>query len=81
MNQARLLALGVAPGLQHAVDMARDAGTALHRQAGRLVEHEHLVVLVQQHGRQQVVVAAVADGLLRQRPGGWPRANGGTRTT
>ena len=52
VDEARLLALLVAPGLEHVVDVARDARAALHREAGRLVEDEHLGVLVEQHLRR-----------------------------
>ena len=53
MHQPRFLALGVAHHLQHLVDMPRGAGTALHREPGRLVQHEHVIVLVKRHGLQR----------------------------
>ncbi len=49
MHQPRLLALLVAPGLQHGIDAARDARAALHGEPRRLVEDEHFRVFVQQH--------------------------------
>ncbi|MNL89268.1 hypothetical protein D3C87_2194780 [compost metagenome] len=53
MHEARLLALLAGPGLKHLVDMTGQARAALHGKPGRLVEHEHLFVLVQQHARQK----------------------------
>ena len=49
VHQPRPLAVhaGLAQHLQHAVEMARGARAALHREAHRLVEHQHVVVLVQ----------------------------------
>ncbi len=61
VDEARLLALLVAPGLQHVVDVAGNARAALHRQSCRLVEDKNLVVLVQQHLLQHVGIALVAD--------------------
>ena len=51
--------------------MARDARAALHGEPGRLVEDEDLRVLVEQHLRQHVGVALVADGAV---PVSWPVA-------
>jgi hypothetical protein len=56
VHEARLLALRAGPGLQHLVDMPVDARAALHGDAGRLVQHDDLVVLMQQHARQQFVI-------------------------
>ena len=49
MHEARLLPVRAGPAqyLQHAVEMARRAGAALHRKAHRLVEHQHVGVFVQ----------------------------------
>ena len=47
MHQPRPLAVGVAQDVEHAVDMARGAGAALHREPHRFVEHQHVGVLVQ----------------------------------
>ncbi len=49
VHQPRLLPLGVAHHLQHLVDMARHAGAALHGEARRLVEDEHVVILIERH--------------------------------
>ena len=57
----------VAQHLQHAVEMARGAGAALHRKPHRLVEHQHVVVLVQRDRLEERA------GLLRPR---WRRARG-----
>ncbi len=45
MHQARVLALGVAQRFEHPIDMFGHARTALHGKAGRLVQHQHVVVL------------------------------------
>ena len=47
VHQPRALAVRVAQHLEHAVDMARGAGAALHRKPHRLVEHQHVGVLVE----------------------------------
>ena len=49
VHQARALRVGVraAQGAQHAVEMARGAGAALHGEPHRLVEHQHVVVFVE----------------------------------
>ena len=59
MHQTWLFALLAGPCFQHLVDMAADAGAALHGKPGGLVQHEHLVVLVQQHARQQLAIAGM----------------------
>src|SRR5687768_3342097 len=46
VHQPRLLALGIAPSLQHVVDMADHTRTALHGKPGRLVEDEDFWILV-----------------------------------
>jgi hypothetical protein len=61
VDQTRLLALLVAQGFQHVVDIAGHARTALHRQSGRLVEDVDLRVLVQQHARQHIAIVLIAD--------------------
>jgi hypothetical protein len=43
----------VAHHLQHAVEMARGAGAALHREPHRLVEHQHVVVFVERDRLQK----------------------------
>jgi hypothetical protein len=47
MHQPRPLAVRVAQHPEHAVEMARGAGTALHRKPHRLVEHQHVGVFVE----------------------------------
>jgi hypothetical protein len=49
VHQAGLLALGVAQGGQHHVEMLADPGPALGGQAGRLVQHDQLLIPVQDH--------------------------------
>src|SRR5690606_32089949 len=67
VHEARLFALPAAPGFQHAVHMAVDAGAALHRKACRLIEDENLLVLMDQHLREHLGIAMVAYGAY----GGW----------
>ena len=52
VHQARPLAGAVAQHIEHAVDVAHGAGAALHREPHRLVQDQHVVVLVQ-HDRPQ----------------------------
>ena len=47
VHQPRALAVGVAQHVEHAIEMARGAGAALHREPHGLVEHQHVVVLVE----------------------------------
>ena len=68
VHQTRLLALLVAPGFQHVVDMADDARAALHGEAGRLVEDKDFRIFVDQHLGQNVAVVLVADGVAGERP-------------
>ena len=49
MHKARALALLVPQTVQHAVDMLDHAGAALHRKPDRLVEHQHVGVLVERN--------------------------------
>ena len=49
VHQPRLLPLGVAHHFQHVVDVARDAGAALHREPRRLVQHHDVGVLEEDH--------------------------------
>src|SRR5690349_3393906 len=60
MNETRLLALLVREGLQHGVDMPGEAGAALDRETGGLVEDEDLVVLVKEHGAKRFRIAQLA---------------------
>jgi hypothetical protein len=53
VHQSGFLSLGIAHHLQHLVDVARRAGTALHGKARRLVQHQHVVVLEQRHRLQR----------------------------
>jgi len=71
VHEPGFLALLVAPRLKHLVNIAGDAGAALHGKAGGLVEHQHLVVLMQQHLAQHIVVVAVLYGVGGERPGGF----------
>ena len=47
VHEPRFLPLRVAHGFQQPVDMADCAGASLHRQAHRLVQHHHVVILEQ----------------------------------
>ena len=67
VDEARLLALAVAEGLQHAIDVAGEAGPALHRQTRRFVEDEDLIVLMQDHGAQRIAVVRQLGRRLRRR--------------
>ncbi len=67
VHQSWLLTLPVAPRLEHRIDAPGDTGAALHGESGRLVEDEHLVVLVEQHPGQQFAVALPAHRLRGQR--------------
>ena len=69
MHEPGLLALRAGPGVQHLVNMPRDAGAALHRKAGWFVEHNHLVVLMQHHALQKLVVAGMLEILAGNRAG------------
>ena len=61
MHELRLAPLPVGEGFQHGVDMARHARSALHGEAGRLVQHDHLRILVQDGGFEHLAVASFAD--------------------
>ncbi len=69
---------------QHAVDVARGARAALHREPKRLVQHQHLVVLVEDHGFDRVAVGLRRAAGALTAPGGaffgWRTAKG-TRTS
>ena len=79
VNETRFLALLVAEGIQHFVDMARNAGTALHGKPGRLVEDEDFRIFVDQHGAQHFRVLAVAHRVRGQRGAGKLRLAGKQR--
>jgi hypothetical protein len=68
MHESRFLALLARPGFEHLVDVPVEARAALDREAGRLVEHDHLGVLVQHHARKQFGVRGVAQIPPRDRP-------------
>ena len=55
-------AIALRQGFQHAVDMPRRAGAALHGEAEGLVEHEHVLVLEQGHALEldQIVGAGAS---------------------
>ena len=58
MNETRAFtAETVGHVFEHAVDMFLGAGAALHREAKRLVEHEHVLVLVDDHFFDEIAVA------------------------
>ncbi len=59
MHQPRLLALRAGPCFEHLVDIPRHAGPALHGKTGRLVQDDHLVVFMQHHALQKLVIAPV----------------------
>ena len=56
VHEARALPVDtrLAQHLQHAVEMARGAGAALHREAHRLVQHHHVGILVQRDGFEEI---------------------------
>ena len=54
MHQPRPLAVRVAQDFQHAVEMARGAGAALHRKPHRLIEHQNVGVLVERDRFQEL---------------------------
>ncbi len=68
VHQARALAVGVAQHVEHAVEMARGAGAALHREPHRLVEHQHVGVLVQRDRFEEGAGLRRRLALGRQRP-------------
>ena len=53
VHQPRPLTLRVAHHPQHAVEMARGAGAALHREPHRLVEHQHVGVFIERDGLEK----------------------------
>jgi hypothetical protein len=63
VDELRLAAVPVAEGLQHGVDVPLHARAALDGEAGRLVEDEHLRILVKERGPEK----AAAVGLRRGR--------------
>ena len=67
VHEARLVALAVGEGIQHAIEMAAQARTALHGKAGGLVQHHHHAVLEQHHVLDGLAV--VIDELGGLRPG------------
>src|SRR5258708_31728410 len=54
MHQARALTASIAQGVQHAVHMARGAGTALDAKPHGLVEDENVVILVERDRTQKL---------------------------
>ena len=54
MHQSWALALGVAQHLEHAVEMARSARAALHREPHGLVEHQHVGIFVERDGFEEI---------------------------
>src|SRR6516164_7802854 len=66
VHQPRLLALAVAEGIEHGIDMAGEAGTALHGKTGRLVENEDIIVFVEEDAAQEVGVADWSAPCTRQ---------------
>ena len=44
---------------EHAVHMARGAGTALHRQAGRLIDDKNIIVFVERDLAQEGAIAQI----------------------
>ena len=67
VHQARLVALAVRKGFQHAVQMTLQPGAALDRQTCRLVQDHHLIVFKQQHVLDGLAV--IGNQLGRFRPG------------
>ena len=54
VHQPRTLAVRVAQNFQHAVEVPRGAGAALHRKPHRLVEHEHIVVFIERDRLEEI---------------------------
>jgi hypothetical protein len=54
MHQARALTASIAQDVQHAVDVARGAGTALDAKPDRLVEDENVVILIKRDRAQKL---------------------------
>ena len=52
VHQARALARAEAQRIEHGVEMARDAAAALHRETGRLVDHQQLIVAIEDAAAQ-----------------------------
>jgi hypothetical protein len=79
MHQARAFLVPEAQRIEHAVEMMRRAGAALHRQARRLVDHQDRFILVQHRGAQFLGIA-LGHRARRGRPGRrgaqWRHAHG-----
>ena len=66
MHQPRPLAVRVAHDFQHAVEVPRGAGAALHRKPHRLVEHQHIGIFVERNRFEKV--GGLLVGLIAHRP-------------
>jgi hypothetical protein len=69
VHQPRPLAVRITHHLQHAVEMTRGAGAALHREPHRLVEHKHVVVFVERDRFEKFAGLFVGRVARRTRPG------------
>ena len=56
MNEPRLPTVAVGERVEHLVDVACHSGAALHREPERLVEHDHVRILVQDDRLQRFAI-------------------------
>ncbi len=63
VHKARLLPVLAGQGLEHAVDATPDARPTLHGKAEGLVQHNHFIILIEDHGTD-------GGGILGRRRGG-----------
>jgi hypothetical protein len=69
VHQPGALALRVAQHLEHAVEMARGARAALHREPHGLVQHQHVGVLVERDRLEEIAGLGIRLVFRRARPG------------
>ncbi len=65
MDKARSLFLAEGERIKHPVDMLRQAGAALRCEAGRFVEHDHLLILIEDEIDQHASVLRFFRARLR----------------
>ena len=65
VDEARLLPVPVHQGVQHAIDMAQRARPTLHREASRLVEHQHIGVFIERD-RGKIVAGGAVNARCRR---------------
>ena len=80
VHEPRPLAVRVAQHFEHAVEMARGAGAALHRKPHRLVEHQHVGVFVERDRFEKRAGLLVRLAARRARLFGASSRSGGMRT-